>query len=110
MDNTNLKVRTMYIPDIWIEAGTQKEQYSIAGDDSDDDYSDYSDGDDDDYSDDDDDDESDNCEDNFDSYVIEVITEIHHHINYLIIFSVGLNEKDIMDKVTSVVQLIREYK
>jgi len=52
MDNTNLKVRTMYIPDIWIEAGTQKEQYDIA----------------------------------------------------------GLNEKDIMDKVTSVVQLIREYK
>jgi len=52
MDNTNLKVRTMYIPDIWIEAGTQKEQYDIA----------------------------------------------------------GLNEKDIIDKVSSVVQSIRDYK
>jgi len=52
MDNTNLKVRTMYIPDIWIEAGTQKEQYDIA----------------------------------------------------------GLNENDIIDKVTSVVQSIRDYK
>jgi hypothetical protein len=44
MDNTNLKVRTMYIPDIWIEAGTQKEQYDIAGD-NDDDNSDDNDSD-----------------------------------------------------------------
>jgi len=31
LDNGDLKVRSMYIPDIWIEAGSQKEQYAIAG-------------------------------------------------------------------------------
>lgn len=30
LDNGALKFRSMYIPDIWIEAGTQKEQYDIA--------------------------------------------------------------------------------
>ena len=30
LDSGMLKVRSMYIPDIWIEAGTQKEQYDIA--------------------------------------------------------------------------------
>ena len=30
LDHGTLKFRSMYIPDIWIEAGTQKEQYDIA--------------------------------------------------------------------------------
>lgn len=30
LDSGALKVRTMHIPDVWIEAGTQKEQYDIA--------------------------------------------------------------------------------
>ncbi|KAJ1417018.1 synthase precursor, partial [Ochromonadaceae sp. CCMP2298] len=31
LDTGAIKVRAMYIPDIWIEAGSQKEQYDIAG-------------------------------------------------------------------------------
>jgi 1-deoxy-D-xylulose-5-phosphate synthase len=30
MDHGTLRFRAMYIPDVWIEAGTQKEQYDIA--------------------------------------------------------------------------------
>ena len=30
LDSGSLKFRTMYIPDIWIETGSQKEQYDIA--------------------------------------------------------------------------------
>ena len=47
----------MYIPDIWIEAGTQKEQYDIAGDDIDDDSDNDTDCDN--HDDDDDDDDGD---------------------------------------------------
>ncbi len=31
LDKGTLRFRSMYIPDIWIEAGTQPEQYNIAG-------------------------------------------------------------------------------
>lgn len=31
LDSGSLRYRSMYIPDIWIEHGTQKEQYDIAG-------------------------------------------------------------------------------
>ena len=31
LDRGTLRARTMVIPDIWIEAGTIKEQYDIAG-------------------------------------------------------------------------------
>ena len=31
LDNGTLRFRSMYIPDIWIEAGTQNEQLEIAG-------------------------------------------------------------------------------
>ena len=30
LDSGSVRVRNMVIPDIWIEAGTQKEQYDIA--------------------------------------------------------------------------------
>lgn len=30
LDNGTLKARSMVIPDVWIEAGSQKEQYDIA--------------------------------------------------------------------------------
>jgi hypothetical protein len=30
LDNGTIKVRTMVIPDLWIEAGPQKDQYDIA--------------------------------------------------------------------------------
>jgi hypothetical protein len=132
MDNTNLKVRTMYIPDIWIEAGTQKEQYDIAGDGNDDDSDDDDDNSDDDDCDDDsdnDDNDDDDCDDDDGDDMMIIITIIIQNllckitmlttiiiilifviINFLLFVTLGLNEKDIIDKVSSVVQSIRDYK